>query len=69
MVKAFFDQKYADLQNRIIISETLEESYRKRGAMLSAHAEYKKQQRLKKELHALVMEYAELSEIKAEGTI
>lgn len=69
MVKAFFDQRFADLQNRIIISESLEESYRKRGEMRSAQYEYQKQKRLKKELHELVLEYAELSEIKAEGTI
>lgn len=69
MVKAFFDQRFADLQNRIIISETIEESHRKRGEIRLAQNEYQKQKRLKKELHDLVLEYAELSEIKAEGTI
>lgn len=68
-VKALFEQKFADLHNRIIISEGLEETYRKRGQMRLAQFEYQRQMELKKALRDLALQYAELSEIKAEGTI
>lgn len=74
--EAFYEQRKADLYNRIYLYKKLEESYRKSGEVMMAHRAYKEAERLEKQLKDLAGENAtvtanpddELS-FNAEGTI
>lgn len=75
--EAFYEQRRADLCNRIAINEKLEESYRQRGEVRLAHSAYKEAERLKRQFRDLCAEFTTVTVIDvsdahtftAEGTI